>query len=107
MVPAFSSGTLTIVLPHWNAMLQTRDVTPHLVTVYRHRADLSLCYPLMWNVTLEATTTCFNVLGLTETRYPFPHFHTLDKSRLNSSDWLKIKTLLKLTILYLQKYLHY
>ena len=33
------------------------------VTVYRHRADRSLCYPLMWNVTLEYTATHFNVCG--------------------------------------------
>ena len=59
MVPACSSGTLTNVLPHRNAMPQTQDMTPHPVTVYRHRADLSLCYPLMWNVTLEYTATHF------------------------------------------------
>ena len=41
------------VLPHRNATLQTQDVTPHPVTVYRHGVDLSLCYPLMWNVTLD------------------------------------------------------
>ena len=56
MVPACSSDTLTNVLPHRNAMLQTQDMTPHPVTVYRHGADLSLCYPLMWNVTLEYYT---------------------------------------------------
>ena len=65
MLSAFSSGTLTIVLPHWNAVPQTQDMTPQPVTVYRHRrVNLSLCYPLMWNITLEeATTTHFNVLG--------------------------------------------
>ena len=53
-VPACSSGTLTNVLPHWNAMLQTQDMTPHPVTIniYRHGADL-LCYHccgmLHWN----------------------------------------------------------
>ena len=41
------------------------------VTVYRHRADLLLCYPLMWNVKLECTTTHFNVLG--EIRSGIPH----------------------------------
>ena len=41
-VPTCSSGTLTNVLPHRNAMPQTQDMTPHPVTVYRHRADLSL-----------------------------------------------------------------
>ena len=55
IVPACSSGTLTNVLPHWNAMTQTQDVAPYLITVYRHRADLP-CYPLMWKVTLESTT---------------------------------------------------
>ena len=60
-----SSGTLTNVLPHRNAMPQTQDMTPHPVTVYRQRANLSLCYPSMWNVTLEYTATHFNVLGET------------------------------------------
>ena len=64
-VPACSSGTLTNVLPHRNAIPQTQDTTPHPVTVCRHGADLSLCYPLMWNVTLEYTATHFNVLGRT------------------------------------------
>ena len=44
-VPACSSGTLTNLLPHRNAMPQTQDMTPHPVTVYRHGANLSLCYP--------------------------------------------------------------
>ena len=66
MVPACSSGTLILVLPHWNAMPQTQDMTPHPVTVYRYRANQSLCYPLMRNITLETTTTPFNVLSLTK-----------------------------------------
>ena len=57
MMPACSSGTLTNVLPHRNAIPQTQDMTLHPVTVYRHEADQSLCYSLMWNVTLEYTTT--------------------------------------------------
>ena len=57
-----SSDTLTNVLPQRNVMPQTKDTTLHPVTVYRHRADMSLCYPLMWNVTLEYTATHFNVL---------------------------------------------
>ena len=32
-------------------------MTPHPVTGYRHRVDLSLCYSLMWNLTLEYTAT--------------------------------------------------
>ena len=52
MVLTCSNGTLTNVLPHMNVMLQTQDMTPNPVTVYRHTADL-LSYPLMWNVTLE------------------------------------------------------
>ena len=75
-VPACSSGTLTNVLPHRNAMPQTQDTTPHPVTVYRHGANLSLCYPLMWNVTLEYTATHFNVLGETRPWNPSPTFHT-------------------------------
>ena len=75
-VPAGSSGTLTNVLPHRNAIPQTKDMTPHPVTVFRHRADLSLSYPLMWNVTLEYTTTNINVLGQTRSGNPSPTFHT-------------------------------
>ena len=58
-VPVCDSDTLTNVLPQRNAMPQTQDTTLHTVTVYRHGADLSLCYPLMWNVTLEYTATHF------------------------------------------------
>ena len=65
MVSACSSDTLTNVLPHRNAMPQTQDMTPHPVTVNRHGADLSLCYPLMWNVTLEYTAIHLNVFGKT------------------------------------------
>ena len=46
-VSACSSGTLTNVLSHMNAMPQTQDMAIHPVTVYRHKADLSLCYPLV------------------------------------------------------------
>ena len=76
-MPNCSSGTKTNVLSHWNAMPQTQDTTPHPVTVYRHVVDLSLCYPLMWNVTLEYTTTHFDVLGQTRSGNPSPTFpHT-------------------------------
>ena len=34
---------------------------------------MSLCYPLMWNVTLEYKTTHFNVVGLTKARNNFPN----------------------------------
>ena len=57
-------------------MPQTQDMTPHPVTVYRHRPDLPLCYPLMWNITLEYTTTHFNVLGQTRSGNPSPTLHT-------------------------------
>ena len=60
-VPAHSSGTLTNVLAHRNAKPQINDMTPHPVTVYRHEANMLLCYPLMWNVILEYTTTHFIV----------------------------------------------
>ena len=68
MEPACSSGTLTNVLLHRNVMLQTQDVIPHRVTVYRHGADPPLCYPL--NVTLKYTATHFNVLGQTQPGNP-------------------------------------
>ena len=84
MVPACRSGTLTNVLPHRNAMPQTPDMTPHPVTVYRHGADLSLCYPLMWNVTLEYTATHFNVLGETRPGNPSTTFHTPANAQLDA-----------------------
>ena len=73
MVPACSSGTLTKVMLHWNAMLQTQGIHPTLLqyTVYRHRADLLLRYPLMWNITLEYTTSN-QCLGSDPTRKSFP-----------------------------------
>ena len=46
-VPAYSSGTLTTVLPHRTAMPQTQDMIPHPFSVCIHGADL-LCNPLMW-----------------------------------------------------------
>ena len=82
-VSACSSGTLTNMLPHRNGMPKTQDMTSHPVIVYRHGADLSLCYPLMWNVTLEYTATHFNVLGKTRPEYPSPTFHT-HRRTLNS-----------------------
>ena len=72
-MPARSSGTLTNVLPHRNAMPQTQDMTPHPVTVHRHGVDLLLCYPLMWHVTMEYTATHFNILGVTRPGKSFPH----------------------------------
>ena len=74
-VPACSSGTLTNVLLHRNAMPQTQDMTPHPVTVYRHRTDLTY-YPSMWNITLEYTTTHFNVLGQIRSGNHSQTFHT-------------------------------
>ena len=75
-MPDCSSGTLTNVLQHWNAMSQTQDVIPNPVTVYRYGADLSLCYPLMWDVTLEYRTTHFHVLCQTRSGNTFPTSHT-------------------------------
>ena len=76
MVHACSSGTLTNVLPHRNAMPQTQDMTPHPVTVYSHRANLSLYFPLR-NVTLEYTTIDVNVSGKTRSGNPSqPSTHT-------------------------------
>ena len=58
-------------------------MTLHPVTVYRHGADLLLCYPLMWNITLEYTATHFNVFGQTRPRNPFPDLpHTRANAQL-------------------------
>ena len=51
-----------------------RHMTLHPVPVYRHGADLSMCYLLVWNVTLEYTATYFNVLGETRPGNPSPTF---------------------------------
>ena len=72
-VPACSSGTLTNVLLHRNAMPQTQDATHHPITVYRHGADLLLCYLL---IDVEYRAIRFNVLGKTRPGNPFPTFHT-------------------------------
>ena len=98
-VPACNSGTLTNVLPHRNAMPQTQDITPHPVTVYRHGADLSLCYPLMWNVTLEYTATHFNVLGETRPGNPSPTFHTHQRTlNLMLSWWSTVGSSVESTV---------
>ena len=98
-VPACSSGTLTNVLPHRNAMPQTQDTTPHPVTVYRHGANLSLCYPSMWNVTLEYTATHFNVLGETRPGNPSPTFHTHQRTfNLMLSWWSTVGSSVESTV---------
>ena len=98
-VPACSSGTLTNVLPHRNAMPQTQDMTTQPVTVYRHGADLSLCYPLMWNVTLEYTITHFNVLGETRPENPSPTFHTHQRTlNLMLLWWLTVGSSVESTV---------
>ena len=82
-VPGCNSGSLTNVLSHRNAMPQTQVMTPHPVTLYRHRANLSLCYPLMWNATLEYTTTHFNVLVRPDQEIlPRPSTNTSERSTL-------------------------
>ena len=98
-VPTCSSGTLTNVLPHRNAMPQTQDTTPHPVTVYRHGANLSLCYLLMWNVTLEYTATHFNVLGETRPGNPSPTFHTHQRTlNLMLSWWSTVGSSVESTV---------
>ena len=95
-VPACSSGTFPNVLPHRNAMPQTQDMTSHPVTVYRHGADLSLCNPLVWNVTLEYTATYFTVLGETRPGNPSATFRTHQQmvvisrklGRKNCTNWV-------------------
>ena len=98
-VPACSSGALTNVLPHRNAMPQTQDTTPHPVTVYRHGANLSLCYLSMWNVTLEYTATHFNVLGETRPGNPSPTFHTHQRTfNLMLSWWSTVGSSVESTV---------
>ena len=44
-------------------------------TKYSHGANMSLCYPLVWN-TLGHTTSHFNVVGQIRSGHPSPTFHT-------------------------------
>ena len=98
-VPVCKCGSLTNVLPHRNAMPQTQDMTPHPITVYRHGADLSLCYPSMWNVTLEYTATHFNVLGETRPGNPSPTFHTHQRTlNLMLLWWLTVGSSVERTV---------
>ena len=72
-----------MVLWHRNTMPQTQDMTPHPVTVYRHGADLSLCYPMMWKVTLEYTTThLMSSIRLNWEILPRPSTHTPANAQL-------------------------
>ena len=84
MVPVYMRGTLTNVLPQWNVMPQTQDMSPHPVRVYRHGADLSLCYPMMWTVAREYTTTHVHVFESdpTEKVLPRPSTHTPANAQL-------------------------
>ena len=91
MVPACSSGTLTSVLPHRNAMPQTQVMTSHPITVYRHGTNLSLCYTLMRNVILEYTTTHFNVLGQSQFGNPSQTFHTHTSEQSTLWCWLGLE----------------
>ena len=76
MVPACRMGNLTNELPQECQTANTGCDTPP-VTVYRHGADLLLCYPLMSNVTLEHISNHFNVLGQTLLgNPPQPSIHT-------------------------------
>ena len=82
-MPACSSGTLTNVLPHMNTTPQTQDTAPHPIIVYRHGADLSLCNPLMWNVTLEYTATHLMYCARSgQEIFPRPSTHSSERSTL-------------------------
>ena len=70
-VPVSSSETLTTLE---YTIMQTQDMAPQPVTVYRHGSDLSLCYPLMvvvittflsWKVLHNAGSVqpCIIILG--------------------------------------------
>ena len=66
-VPTCVSGTLTNVLPHRNAMLQTQDITPHPVTVYRHGGDLCLQHgtPVWQHIGQRTTATSRHCCNMT------------------------------------------
>ena len=66
-VPACSSGTFVqcAATQKSHAADTGHDTPPRHSILTVHRANLSLCYLLMWNITMEYKTTHFNVLGLT------------------------------------------
>ena len=66
-MPVGNTGIFTIMGCH---ATDTAHETRRIVSKYSD-TGLSLYYPL-WNVSLGATTTQFNVLGLTQSRNPFP-----------------------------------
>ena len=72
-------------------MSQKKDVTPNPVTVYSNMADLELCYPLMWNVTLEYTATHFNTWVRPDQEF-FPDLpHTPVNTQLFDADMLAVR----------------
>ena len=63
------------------------------------RADLSLCYPLMWTDTLEYTATHFNILGETRRGNPSPTFHTQQRTlNLMLSWWSTVGSFVESTL---------
>ena len=75
-MPACSGSALANVLPHRNAIPQTQGMIPHPITVYRHGADLSLCYPVNWNVILEYTAAHLSLIKPHREIIPRPSTHT-------------------------------
>ena len=72
-------------------MSQTQDMAPHPITLYKHRADLPLHYPLIRNLTLEYTATHFNVLGQTRSGKSFPDLpHTPANVQLHKTNMVVV-----------------
>ena len=101
-MPACCSDTLTNVLPHRNTMPQTHDRTPTPSQYTDTGADLSLRYPLMWNVTPEYTATHFNVLGKTRPGNSSPIFDTHTPANTQLYDAVMVVVSRKLDLLHIQ-----
>ena len=59
-----------------------QEMTFNPITVYRHRANLLLCYPLMWNLILGYTTTQLTWVRPDREILPWSSTHTSECSTL-------------------------
>ena len=66
--------------------VDTGHDTPPRHSVYRHRTNLSLRYPFMWNVTVKYTTTHFDVLCQTQSINLSTTFHTYQRTFTSLQD---------------------
>ena len=75
--------------------IQTQGMTPPPVTVYRHRADIFLCFSFLRGHPTEDTTIHIYVLSMTRLRNNFSEFFhiTIKGSTEMLLWWHKVKCL--------------